>query len=522
MPTVQFPDGSEIEFPEGTDEDTINRVSRETWESRQSEFSAPQQQDGGLLGDAGELALQAGSGIMEGVASIPGLPVELASWAKGIPVEGSNLEGWGAQGWTDFVRRNVGEISAPAPQGEAGRIFRKGGQFVGGGLAGGGLLGGIKGAATSFLPSSTALVGSEAGRTADTLAPELTGGYGEAVGAIAGGLAPGVMQGQLTSGIRSAPSIDDLRATADAAYDVADKSGVIVGRNAMQRLANEVENLLANEAYHPKQAPSVSAALGVISKSAKNNATLKHLDKVIRGLTGNAAMSKVPGESRLGSMVIDKIDEFMENLTPQDLAVPANIASGPAGAVEALKAARSMWHRMRKAQMIDEAVDKARLEASSSGTGGNLENRIKQNLKSILLNPKKIKGFTKPERALIRKAVEGSNPEKFLRWFGRSFSPSTGALQGLGTLGTSGLAAMFIHPGLAMVPAAGMGAKAMAEALATRNASRVSAAARGGPLTTPTTTQRANQILLEMQRRAKLAGQSAAPAIPGSVNTRQR
>jgi hypothetical protein len=160
--------------------------------------------------------------------------------------------------------------------------------------------------------------------------------------------------------------------------------------------------------------------------------------------------------------------------------------------------------------------------AAASGTGGNLENRIRQNLKSIYTNKKRSRGFTKEEMTLMRKAIEGGSAENFLRWFGRSFSPSTGALQGLGSLGASGLASVFVNPGFALVPAAGMGAKAIAEGLAGRNAARLSSAVRAGAAAPATSASRVQQLAEELNRRAMLAGQSAAPTVPATVNTRQK
>ena len=470
--------------------------------AKSSDVAASQRGPGGAAG----LALQIGSGAMEGLASLPGAPVEIASYLKGVPLEGSNLEGWGAKGWTDFVRRNVGEISAPEPTNEAERVFRKGGQFLGSGLVGG---------PSAMVPSLTALAGSEAGRATDGAG--LTGGYGEVVGGIAGGLAPGLTKGQLTSGIRKAPEIDELRAKANAAYKAAENEGVIVGQGAMQKLAVDTKNTLAKEAYHPKQAPDVAAAWQVIKEAAGDNATLQHLDKVLRGVAGNAAGSIKPSEARLGSILVDQIDDFMDNLKPTDLK-----AGNSAKAVAALKEARATWAKMRKAELINDAVDKARLEAAASGTGGNLENRIRQNLKSIYTNKKRSRGFTKEEMSLMRKAIEGGSAENFLRWFGRSFSPSTGALQGLGSLGASGLASVFVNPGFALVPAAGMGAKAIAEGLAGRNASRLSSTVRAGAAAPATSASRVQQLAEELNRRAMLAGQSAAPTVPATVNTRQR
>ena len=458
-----------------------------------------------LGGVAGTL-LQIGSGALEGAASLPGLPVELASFAKGIPLENSNLENWGAKGWQDFARRNIGEISAPEPTNEVERIARKGGQFVGGGAVAG---------PSGMVPSLTALLGSEAGRVTDRAG--ITGGYGEVVGGVVGGAVPGFTKGVTTSGVRKAPTIDEWRAKADAAYKAAEQDGVIVNQSAMQRLANNTKNTLANENYHPKQAPDVAAAWQTIKQSAGDNATLSHLDKVLRGIAGNAAKSVKSSEARLGSILVEQIDDFMEGLTPADLKF-----GNSAKAVAALKQARSAWSKMRKAELIDDAVDKARADAISSGTGGNLENRIKQRLKAIYFNKKLSRGFSKQEMVLMRKAIDGSGTERFLRWFGRSFSPSTGALQGLGSLGASGLASIMIHPGLALVPAAGMASKALAESLASRNASRLSAAVRGGSAAPATQAQRLKELAAELARRGQLTGQTMAPAIPGSINTRQK
>jgi hypothetical protein len=118
---------------------------------------------------------------------------------------------------------------------------------------------------------------------------------------------------------------------------------------------------------------------------------------------------------------------------------------------------------------------------------------------------------------MIRKVVNGSASENTLRLLGKLSPEGSGImlLAGLGSAGSFG--------GVGVLPfAAGAAAKATADTLAKGNINRLSNSFRTGPQAALSTRQQLNQTLLEMQRRAKLAGQSAAPAIPGAVNSRER
>src|SRR3990167_1305420 len=257
---------------------------------------------------------QAGLGVLEGASSLPGLPVEagallgnLANYATGKPwrslEEDPNLKDWGAKGWYEFAQRNLGVPQGPAPQGEIERIARKFGNFMGGSAAFG---------PAGMVPGLAAYGGSEGGRKTDEAG--VTGGYGEPAGAVVGGGLAGLAKRPGYEG----PTVDSLRALKDEKYKAAEDAGVIVNRQAMQRLADDIKQTLAREAYHPRQHPNVAAALSEIRKSGGAHATLEHVDKVLRGLSGNAAQSIVPKESRLGSMVIEKIDDFLDNPAPAD------------------------------------------------------------------------------------------------------------------------------------------------------------------------------------------------------------
>ena len=131
----------------------------------------------------------------EGIAGIPGLPLDigaaLGNFAKRqfdmpeVPLNETGAKDWGSEGWSDFVFNNLGGTKVDAPVNEAERVVQKAGTFFGGAVPFG---------PAGLIPTAGAVGGSEVGRVADQAAPESTGGYGESVGALAGGLAPSALR----------------------------------------------------------------------------------------------------------------------------------------------------------------------------------------------------------------------------------------------------------------------------------------------------------------------------------------
>lgn len=457
-----------------------------------------------LAEGAGGIGLQIGSGALEGIASLPGIPVELASLAKGIPLEGSNLEGWGAEGWKDFARRNIGEISAPEPTGEVERMARKFGNFAGSGA--------VLGGAAAMVPSLTGFAGSELGRLTDQAG--LTGGYGEVAGGVAGGIAPGLVKGAATAGTGTAPSIEKIKRVAGKLYNRSEKQGVIVAQPKAQQLAKGIETDLANFGYTPALQTRVTAALGELNKNVTSgNVTLKGLD-VFRRVARAVGNSLDDSEKAISRMMVEKVDDFIDNLQPNDL-VSGQVGLGKATA--SLKLARDLWKRSAKSSLIEDALEAAQLRTGSTWSGGNINNAIRQELRKLLIANKRKNYFSKAEAKMIQKVVEGTATENTLRLIGK-LSP-----EGSGLMTVLGLGGAAQFGGVGALPfATGYAAKATADSLAKGNINRLSSSFRSGTKAATTSRQQLNQALLEMQRRAKLAGQSAAPAIPGSINSRER
>lgn len=444
------------------------------------------------------LPMRLGANVWEGAAGIPGLPVEIASLVKGVPLEGSNLEGWGAKGWADFADRNLpGGLPSrklPPAQGEGERFADKAGQFFGSGAVFG---------PGAMVASGTSLLGSEVGRTADQIAPELTGGYGETVGAIAGGIAPAVVKGQATAATRAAPSAKELKDTARAFYSEADNAQVVVNQSGLTRIARRIRGDLGRMAFRPALQPKIATLLDEIDTSMQaGNVTLQDLDS-IRKVARNIMTGTADDTERLmASKAIEHIDDVIDTLTPAEV-----VAGDAQQAASALKAARDAWKRASKSEMIDDAVTRAENRASSTGTGGNTENAVRQNLRQILDNPKKRRMFSREELIEIGKVVKGGPVQNVARLIG-GLSPDKGFFPLVATIGATAM-----NPAMAALPIAGMAGRALSEGLNARAVRRLSEGIRAGK-TGPqmSASQRSAQAALELARRAGLLAEPASVA----------
>jgi len=265
----------------------------------------------------------------------------------------------------------------------------------------------------------------------------------EATGNPLAGLAAGVATGAAT-GLRptkrgAVPTEEELLKQSKANYDILDKSSLQFDKNEFnQRMSLLPVHLEATEGYVSGVYPKVDAALARLQADRpKNVAEITALRKII----GNAAGSADSAERRMGSILLDDYDKYILN------APPSAIVSGDKAALDAWKAARADYAKVKKSELIEDIV--ARAEVSQGGK----EPSIAQGLSALAKNDKKMRFFTAEEQDAIREAAKGGNLQSMLRTIGK-FSPMTPA------------AAIFtaVNPYGAYTAGAGMAAKELATA----------------------------------------------------------
>lgn len=206
---VELPDGTILEFPEGTPEETMRNVTKRFIASEQYTGPKPEPKDPrNDLGGVTRGYLATTSGFNRGLANVAGAPVDAVNWGLGklgVPVSGKPFFG---SEWLKGAGETVGAIREPDPEyGTLETIAEGTGSGVGA-ISGMGLLGALgKGMpiaeaigsavapATRSAPAFAAQVPAEAAATTGALLGEEAGRHvggdtGAAVGALAGGIAP--------------------------------------------------------------------------------------------------------------------------------------------------------------------------------------------------------------------------------------------------------------------------------------------------------------------------------------------
>lgn len=318
---------------------------------------------------------------------------------------------------------------------------------------------GAQGAAARYQPGT----GDSAGLTdviekvlppAAALGPGSVGGLGWAGRPVPGATPPIAPKRSAAETARVA--VDDLRVAKDAAYKRAEDAGVMFRPEGASRVLKEAEEALAEFGYDPALQPKVKVALDRLAKAGEENVTFKGMD-VIRKVAGHAMKSNEASEREAARIVIDKIDDLMSS--PR---IGESLSGATDEASSAIKEARGLWLRMRKTQMVEDAIERAKDRAGSTGSGGNENNAIRQNLRRLLDNQRTRRMFTKEEQEAIRSVVRGSPSMNTGRALGK-LSPETGGLTLQLGLGSAGLGAVTANPLLVLPPAVGFVAKRMAD-----------------------------------------------------------
>ena len=259
---------------------------------------------------------------------------------------------------------------------------------------------------------------------------------------LAAGMGASMIPGMRPTKRELPPSVEDVMARSKANYEILDKSGLQFDTQQFQQHMGSIPAKLRREVGYVKSVnPKVAGAFDeLMASNPKDVAELGALRKII----GNAAETKE--ERKVAMMLLDEFDDYVLN-------APASaVVGGDRKAVEAWKAARADYAKVKKAELLQDIVSRA--EVSQSGK----EVSIAQGLSALAKNDKKMRFFSPDEREAIREAAKGGDLQLMLRTIGK-FTPMTPA------------AAIFtaVSPFGAYTAAAGLVAKSLATKMRERS-----------------------------------------------------
>lgn len=300
-------------------------------------------------------------------------------------------------------------------------------------------------------------------------------GGGAMSGAGFGALFGGAASGAINIGTRSfqrlfgrsqqRPTVDNLRAARSAAYKAVDEAGESVPQTQMQALRDRVHQELADPTINfvPEADTKTVAALRMIDSIADGNMTLGQLDRVRRRLWDRAKAA--PDEIGIRRM-IDAVDD-------------AIMSSETGGGL--MQAARLSHQRFKKAELLEEAFERATRQTGATGSGGNTFNNYRRAVNRILNSERNSKWFSPEELQIMQQFIQGDASANLLRRIGKLSPSGNGLMLALNMFGsaTFGAPALAVGAaGAAAKHAADRGIRDGAEGLMTRMATGTERAAR--------------------------------------------
>lgn len=304
---------------------------------------------------------------------------------------------------------------------------------------------------------------------------------GSAGGAIAG------VGGQVLGGLlgKGANAVDDffnsserltvpqLRQMKTNAYQRVDDIGAEITPAGVDDLAAKIDDAVS-DAWPTRHQPAIEGAEQSIKalrgdpKTPRPNRSITQIDQTRQGINKNVSNSTDPAIADYGLDMSRAIDDWMGNIDPSVVASKAGSADE---AVDALMDARKLNSRMRKLEQLDESMSNASRRANVNLHSGE-DSTMRQNINSILSNPRKRRGFSGDELAKMAEVANGTPMQNMLRQVGR-MSPGGGlSFGGVGSGAAAGTAIAGPVGGLvgaAIPPAIGALAKKASERSTSRS-----------------------------------------------------
>jgi hypothetical protein len=512
MIEVEGPDGTVIEFPEGTAPDVIKGVMQKQYGGPQAQApaqtAAPAQDRSmmdWLLGrnlspeqqaktDAWQQSLSAkptgpsgAENMVQGMtfnraddlANLVGakgladqLNEQQAAFRQAHPVGSMVYEGLGSA----IGAAGAGKVLSAAMPGVAAamnpvgrtigqRALRYGAM---GGLGSGVAASGEQDATLGGVAASTALgVGLGAatpyvGRAAQGVYNKITGsGPKPAVPQIKGNLEEMMQQtGELA---------DDFKAQATQKYQQIRDAGAVISPKASERLRQNM--ILVGGRTNENLAPSTAGMKQRVMEVLRQREAVdfESVHELSMEINQELREKLKPNDARLLSRMKDQLDNFISGAKADDL------LAGTPEAVKMLREADSLYAQRMKSELIKTVIDNADRKTGRYTQSG-VANTIRQQAEALYtkIQNGKVKGFSKEEIALIRQMAKSTDVNAAVRWMAK-FAPR-GVVSTMLGFGPSA----FAGPAAWAIPAAGEIAGRAADRAAIGSLGRLASSAAYG------------------------------------------
>jgi hypothetical protein len=258
------------------------------------------------------------------------------------------------------------------------------------------------------------------------------------------------------------PSIQELKAASNAAYSSPEVVGLEIKPGTMKGYSDKTQVALNADGFDDIVAPKTFALLQRVQQFPEGATVTGQNINSLRKTLGKLAGSTDPTERAAASFAIDHLDDFIPKIPRADI-----LKGDAAAAAARLEEARGNWAAAKQSEKLDKKIAKAEMQADTSNSGMNVENRIRTQMGKIAIDEREARGLTSAEVAEAKKIAEGTKLQNATRAAGNLL----GGGGGLGAVVTG-------IPSGGLAPAVGFALKLLSNRVTLKQAERLSAAIR--------------------------------------------
>lgn len=286
----------------------------------------------------------------------------------------------------------------------------------------------------------------------------------------------------------AAPTGEMLKDAARGIYNELDNVGARVQGGSVDKLVASINQAVSREGIHPKiHTKSVGAVSTVADLGAPipglNRGSVRLIDiDTVRKTASDASRNVDLQDARMSGIVLDKIDDFMDNLKISDFEKSTVSSAKEVRNIGGrYRNARQLWNRARKSEILDEAFAKA----DTAGPG--FEQGLRTGFRQIVNNKKLRKGFSNDEMKAMKLVVKGSTAANITKQLGRlGFSERQTSYMLLSAAGGSAIGSVAIGGtagaaiGAVAIPIIGQVSKGLALKITRRNGELANSIVKAG------------------------------------------
>jgi len=250
--------------------------------------------------------------------------------------------------------------------------------------------------------------------------------YARVAAAVAGGGAAGAVAAPRQAA-QALPDIDAVAAAAKAGYNSPEVQALRVHGGAVNNLGDDIAQTLERKGFFREDHPGVFSSVDRL-RNAGPSVDFNRLDAIRQSLNGSAGEIDAFGRATRTAAAARSAKGQLDDFIHTNMTNPNNVLTGnPVAARAALQEARDNAGAGIRAEQVQRQIGNAENAASVANSGMNIQNRIRNKLKTFIDNDgAKMGGYTPAEQAQMQRLVRGSMLMNSLRHVGNALGGGGG------------------------------------------------------------------------------------------------